>query len=60
MELISQPISSWKSIIKNDFETVAFKKHEELRLLKEKFYLENAIYSSMSGSGSVIYGIFEK
>jgi 4-diphosphocytidyl-2C-methyl-D-erythritol kinase len=28
--------------------------------VKERFYKEGALYSSMTGSGSVIYAIFDK
>ena len=28
--------------------------------MKEQLYAEGAVYASMSGSGSTVYGIFEK
>ena len=60
LELINIPICDWKGKIKNDFELDAFKKYSQLQEYKQKFYSEGAIYSSMSGSGSVIYGIFKR
>jgi 4-diphosphocytidyl-2-C-methyl-D-erythritol kinase len=52
--------SLWKNTIFNDFEEYAFKLYPEIRELKEKLYEEGAFYSSMSGSGSSVYGIFEQ
>ena len=57
---ISKPISQWKDNVINDFELNAFLKYPELRIIKENFYKDGAIYSSMTGSGSVMYGIFNK
>ncbi|MFZ5554824.1 MAG: 4-(cytidine 5'-diphospho)-2-C-methyl-D-erythritol kinase [Bacteroidota bacterium] len=54
------PVSEWKNELHNDFETVAFAKHPEIKKIKEKMYDSGALYSSMTGSGSAVYGIFEK
>ncbi len=54
------PISQWKNNIFNDFETPVFEMHPELAAIKENLYDEGALYASMSGSGSAIYGLFEK
>jgi len=56
---IKSPIESWKDIIINDFEADVFKKHSELNHIKNNFYENGAIFSSLSGSGSSIYGIFK-
>ena len=58
LDLISEPIESWKSIVKNDFEISAFEKYPKLKKMKEKLYADGAIYASMTGSGSVLYGVF--
>jgi len=58
LDLIGQPIESWKRNIKNDFEIPAFTKYPKLKVMKEQLYADGAIYASMSGSGSVLYGIF--
>ena len=60
LDLINQPIEKWKGKVKNDFEISAFKKHPKLKLMKEQLYADGAIYASMSGSGSVLYGVFKK
>ncbi len=58
-ELITLPIELWKENIKNDFETPIFNMHKELSEIKTKLYNQGAVYSSMTGSGSSIYGIFK-
>jgi 4-diphosphocytidyl-2-C-methyl-D-erythritol kinase len=58
LHLINEPIENWKSIVKNDFEISAFAKYPRLQNIKEKLYADGAIYASMTGSGSVIYGVF--
>lgn len=58
-EIISLPISEWKELLKNDFEVSVFKKHPEIGQIKKALYEMGAIYASMSGSGSAVYGLFE-
>ena len=53
-------ITTWKTTIKNDFEHSVFKQYPEIEAIKNQLYEENAIYSSMSGSGSAVFGIFAK
>jgi 4-diphosphocytidyl-2-C-methyl-D-erythritol kinase len=59
-EILSKPIREWKGFLANDFETSIFKKYPVIGEVKEKLYLGGAIYSSMSGSGASVFGIFEK
>jgi 4-diphosphocytidyl-2-C-methyl-D-erythritol kinase len=59
-DLLVQPIHTWKNNIVNDFEASVFAKHPMLAIIKEKLYQIGALYASMSGSGSTLYGIFEK
>jgi 4-diphosphocytidyl-2-C-methyl-D-erythritol kinase len=59
-EIITQPIEHWKNILVNDFETPIFKAHPLLANIKEQLYEAGAIYASMSGSGSSLFGIFSK
>lgn len=58
-DLISSlPPEQWKDRIINGFEESIFKKHPALRAIKDSLYKAGAIYASMSGSGSALYGIF--
>jgi 4-diphosphocytidyl-2-C-methyl-D-erythritol kinase len=51
--------AEWKNLIFNDFEEYAFKFYPQIADLKKALYRSGAVYSSMSGSGSTVYGIFE-
>jgi 4-diphosphocytidyl-2-C-methyl-D-erythritol kinase len=57
---INIPITEWKTVIKNDFELSVFKQHPQIENIKNTLYENGAVYSAMSGSGSTVYGIFEK
>jgi 4-diphosphocytidyl-2-C-methyl-D-erythritol kinase len=59
-ELILEPVEIWKDIIFNDFEKNVFHKFPQLNQIKKDLYQAGAIYASMSGSGSSIYGIFKQ
>lgn len=59
-ELLSLPIGSWRDNIINDFEFSVFAKYPQLKRLKEQLYNQGAIYASLSGSGSSLFGIFSK
>ena len=58
-ELIKAPIDNWKETIKNDFEDIIFPDQPEIKNIKYKLYQQGAVYASMSGSGSSVYGIFK-
>lgn len=54
------PLEEWRDLLKNDFEQSVFPQFPELSLIKEKLYGSGAIYASMSGSGSSLYGIYKE
>jgi len=58
-QLIETPMDRWKGLIINDFEKNALIKYPLLLALKRSLYEAGALYASMSGSGSSLYGIFE-
>ncbi len=59
-EIIKLPVELWKGLLKNDFESYVFSKHPEIKKIKDELYNIGAVYASMSGSGSSVYGIFKK
>ena len=59
-QLIDRPFTDWKNDISNDFEDFAFRRYPVIRDLKSALYNCGALFSSMSGSGSSVYGIFKE
>jgi 4-diphosphocytidyl-2-C-methyl-D-erythritol kinase len=57
--LENHPLHEWKNLLKNDFEKSVFNKFPAIKTIKEKLYAAGAVYASMSGSGSSVYGIFD-
>jgi len=52
------PVEQWKDVLVNDFEKTVFAAHPQLAQVKSRLYDEGAVYASMSGSGSSIFGLF--
>lgn len=58
-ELLALPLEQWREAgVKNDFERTVFAIHPELSSMKQALYDRGAVYASMSGSGSALFGIF--
>lgn len=53
-------VKDWKDHLSNDFEEPIFEQHQQLKDIKQQLYSQGALYASMSGSGSTIFGIFPK
>lgn len=60
LKIIEQPLINWKNLLINDFEMDVCKSYPAIAQIKEQLYSMGAIYASMSGSGSSVFGIFEK
>ncbi len=58
--LENESIEKWEKYIFNDFENYTFFKYNFLKKIKESLYNYGALFSSLSGTGSAIYGIFNK
>lgn len=57
--LENHPLEEWKGLLQNDFEATLFKQFPVIEALQQKLYAFHAVYASMSGSGSAVYGIFQ-
>lgn len=59
-EVIQKPMRDWQGILTNDFEKIVLEKHPQLKEIKAIMLKEGAIYTSLTGSGSAIFGIFDR
>jgi len=57
---VKHPVVAWKGQLVNDFETPVFEKYPAIKALRDQLYAEGAAYAALSGSGSTVYGLFEK
>lgn len=58
-EGLATPIEQWKACVSNDFEKSVFPAHPRIAAIKQQLYDMGALYASMSGSGSSVFGIFD-
>ncbi len=58
LERLAQPVERWQGSVKNDFEPSVFAAHPVIGKIKEWLIDAGAVYASMSGSGSAVYGLF--
>jgi len=59
-KIIKLPVQDWKYELYNDFEYTVFNRYSQIASIKEKLYKMGALYASMSGSGSAVYGFFKE
>jgi len=59
-DIIKEDILDWKRNLVNDFEKPVYESHPVLKEIRDRLYGLGAVYTSMSGSGSAIYGIFDE
>jgi 4-diphosphocytidyl-2-C-methyl-D-erythritol kinase len=59
MDALKMKPEDWRGIIKNDFETTVFNAYPEIENIKQTLLDHGALYASMSGSGSAVYGLFK-
>ena len=57
---LDEPVSKWKYFLTNDFEAGAFLSHPRLKEIKAELYNQGAVYASMTGTGSAIFGLFSQ
>ncbi len=59
-DIVMQPVETWRDVLTNDFEKSVFALHPEIGVIKDKLYDMGAVYASMSGSGSSVFGLFRE
>jgi 4-diphosphocytidyl-2-C-methyl-D-erythritol kinase len=57
--ILKTPIKEWKGKLENNFEASVIKEYPLIGTIKNALYKQGALYASMSGSGSSIFGIYE-
>jgi 4-diphosphocytidyl-2-C-methyl-D-erythritol kinase len=58
--VILRPPAEWEGNLINDFEEMIFAKYPETCRVRDELRSAGAVYASMSGSGSALFGIFRR
>lgn len=56
--IVQEEPANWKGKLINDFEAPVCALHPEIAAIRDQLYAAGAVYASMTGSGSTVYGIF--
>ena len=59
-ERLRRPVAEWQEIVTNDFEPHIFVAHPAISASKRNLLDAGALYASMSGSGSAVFGLFDR
>ncbi|WP_300799163.1 4-(cytidine 5'-diphospho)-2-C-methyl-D-erythritol kinase [uncultured Alistipes sp.] len=58
-ERLRLPVRQWQGVVTNDFEESVFAAHPVIRDVRDRLLRAGALYASMSGSGSAVFGLFD-
>lgn len=58
-DVVARPVETWRELMANDFEASVFPQYPAIADIKQELYRLGAVYASMSGSGSAVYGLFK-
>ena len=58
--LTTTPVTAWRDLIQNDFELGARQRHPQVGHLIDALAQAGAAHAQMTGSGSTVFGLFEK
>ncbi|MDE5623760.1 MAG: 4-(cytidine 5'-diphospho)-2-C-methyl-D-erythritol kinase [Alistipes sp.] len=58
LERLRRPVGEWQGLVTNDFEPSVFAARPAIRAAKDALLAAGALYASMSGSGSALFGFF--
>ncbi len=59
-EVLKSAPEEWSGRLVNHFEVPVFEKYPEIGGIKQALYAGGAVYASMTGSGSAVYGLFRE
>ena len=59
-DIVMQPVETWRDRLTNDFEKSVFALYPAIGAIKQQLYDMGAVFASMSGSGSSLYGLFRE
>lgn len=57
-EVVQKSPAQWKDFLRNDFEEIVATAQPIIAEIKHILYEKGAVYASMTGSGSTVYGLF--
>lgn len=57
---VLRPVSEWKGTLVNDFENGVFSLFPEIQAIRDRMYAAGAVYAAMSGTGSTVFGLFDR
>lgn len=60
LDIVKEPVDNWRYGMVNDFEESIFPHHPRIAEIKQQLYDMGAVYAAMSGSGSSVFGLFQK
>ena len=60
LQAVQAPVAAWRETVVNDFENVVATKYPAIAQIKEELYRQGAVYASMTGSGSTVFGLFAR
>ena len=58
--LLRLPVLEWKEKVINQFEQSVFQLYPEIQAIRQQLYDRGALYASMTGSGSCVFGLFKE
>lgn len=58
IERLALPLEQWQGVVTNDFEEHILRAHPSIAQAKSSLLDRGAVYASMSGSGSAVFGLF--
>jgi 4-diphosphocytidyl-2-C-methyl-D-erythritol kinase len=58
-ERLARGVEQWQGSVVNAFETSVFARRPEIGAIKRQLLQMGAVYASMSGSGSAVFGLFD-